>query len=164
MMEKTKKDFWGYIGRFSLIHVLTYVVIGLIFMNIMGYKEQFSSSVVYSNFRSLDSPIVRAAALIQILRGAFLALVLFPFYEVIIYSKRGWLKLFGVLWGLTLIGAVAATPGSIEGLIYTKTPLIEHLLGLPEVTVQMLVFSWLFFTWERRVKANRSKEDIHKSL
>ncbi|WP_207644674.1 hypothetical protein [Caloranaerobacter ferrireducens] len=133
-------------------------------MNIMRYREHFNSSAVYSNFRSLDSPIVRAAALIQILRGAFLALVLFPFYKVIIDSKRGWLKLFGVLWGLTLIGAVAATPGSIEGLIYTKTPLIEHLLGLPEVTVQMLVFSWLFFTWERRVKANRSKEDIHKSL
>ena len=121
-------------------------------MNIMGYREHFNSSVVYSNFRSLDSPIVRVAALIQILRGAFLALVLFPFYKVIVDSKRGWLKLFGVLWGLTLIGAVAATPGSIEGLIYTKTPLIEHLIGLPEVTVQMLVFSWLFYKWERRVK------------
>jgi len=164
MLKKINKDLWGYLGRFSLVHVFTYIVVGLIFMNIMRYGEHFNSSDVYSNFRSLDSPIVRAAALIQILRGGFLALVLFPFYKVIIDSKRGWLKLFGVLWGLTLIGAVAATPGSIEGLIYTKTPLTEHLLGLPEVTVQMLVFSWLFFTWERLVKTNQSKEDIHKSL
>ena len=157
MSNEIKRDFWGYLGRFSLVHVVTYLVAGLIFMNLMGYREQFSSSEVYSNFRSLDSAIVRAAPLIQILRGAFLALVLFPFSNVIINSKRGWLKLFGVLWGLTLIGAVAATPGSIEGLIYTKTAIIDHLLGLPEVTFQMLIFSWLFFVWERRARTKESK-------
>jgi hypothetical protein len=49
----------------------------------------------------------------------------------------------------------SATPGSIEGLIYTNTPLAEHLIGVPEVTIQMLAFSWLFFIWERKVIRNR---------
>jgi hypothetical protein len=52
------------------------------------------------------------------------------------------------MWGLTLIGAVNAGGGSIEGLIYTKTSLASHLIGIPEVTLQMLTFSWLFVTWE----------------
>ncbi len=152
MLKKIKKNFCGYLIRFTIIHVFTYIVVGLVFMNVIGYEEYFNSSSVYSNFRPLDSLIVRIAPLIQIFRGTFLAFIIFPFHEVIMNSKRGWLKLFWLLWGLTLIGAVAATPGSIEGLIYTKTPLIEHLLGLPEVTIQMLIFSWLFFMWERRIK------------
>ena len=76
--------------------------------------------------------------------------ILYPFYQIIVHSNGGWLKLFGLLWGLTLIGAVAATPGSIEGMIYTTASLKEHLLGFPEVTLQMLAFSFLFVSWERK--------------
>ena len=141
----------GYVGRFSLVHVITYVIVGLTFMKLQNYTSVFTSSHQFANFRSLDSSIVRASALFQFLRGSFFALLLYPFYNTIVNSKRGWLILFGVLWGFTLIGAVSATPGSIEGLIYTKTTLSEHLIGIPEVTIQMLAFSWLFFLWERKV-------------
>lgn len=157
MNNKFKGKILGYVGRFSLIHVLTYVVAGLIFMKLQNYVDVFSTSEAFANFRPLDSPIVRAAALFQFLRGSFFALLLYPFYDTIISSKRGWLMLFGVLWGFTLIGSVSATPSSIEGLIYTKIPLAEHLIGIPEVTTQMLAFSWLFFKWERRVNINRNK-------
>lgn len=145
----------GYVGRFSLVHVITYVIAGLIFMKLQNYSSAFTSSHQFANFRSLDSPIVQASALFQFLRGSFFALLLYPFYNTIVNSKRGWLILFGVLWGFTLIGSVSATPGSIEGLIYTNTSLSEHLIGMPEVTIQMLAFSWLFFIWERKVSSNR---------
>jgi hypothetical protein len=143
------------VGRFSVVHVLTYVIAGLIFMKLQNYGDVFSKSEIFANFRPLDSPIVRAAALIQFLRGGFFAILLYPFYDTIIKNKRGWLILFSVLWGFTFIGSVSATPGSIEGLIYTKTPLVEHLVGVPEVTIQMLAFSWIFFIWERQVNRNR---------
>jgi len=132
------------------VHVVTYAVFGLIFMSLFNYDEYFRASEVYRNFRDLDSPIVRAAVLFQVLRGAFLALILYPFYQIFAASRGGWFKLFGLLWGLTLIGAVAATPGSIEGLIYTTASLKEHLLGIPEVTLQMLAFAFLFVAWEKR--------------
>lgn len=147
----SKPKILGYIGRFSLIHVITYVIAGLVFMNLQNYAGAFESSELFTDFRPLDSPIVRAAALFQFIRGGFFALLLWPFYDTIVNSKRGWLILFGVLWGFTLIGAVSATPGSIEGFIYTEIPLSEHLIGLPEVTVQMLAFSYLFYKWESRV-------------
>lgn len=144
------KSLKGYFGRFITLHVITYLFFGLISMYLFSYEENFATSDAYTHFRSLDSPIVQAAALIQILRGAFFALILYPFYHVIVHSERGWLKLFGLLWGLTLIGAVNATPGSIEGFIYTTASLKEHLLGMPEVTTQMLAFSWLFVYWEKK--------------
>lgn len=150
-----KKSFLGYIGRFSLVHVLTYVLIGIIFMKLQDYSGAFASSHQFENFRAVDSPIVRASALIQFLRGVFFALLLYPFYKTIFDSRRGWLMLFGVLWGFTLIGSVSAAPGSIEGLIYTKASLSEHLIGIPEVTVQMLAFSILFFIWESKAYSRR---------
>jgi hypothetical protein len=159
MIIMTKKKLLGYVGRFSLVHVITYVIIGMIFMKLQNYTSVFKTSAQFANYRPTNSPIVRATALIEILRGSFFALILYPFYNTIVKSKHGWLMLFGVLYGLTLIGSVAATPGSIEGFIYTKTTLSEHLIGIPEVTVQMLAFSWLFFIWERKVNRNRNKID-----
>ncbi len=156
-MKEVKKKLWGYVGRFSLVHVVTYIVAGVIFMNLQNYTEVFSLSEGFANFRSLDSPIVKAAPLLQFLRGGFFALLLYPFYSVIVNKKWGWLYLFGILFGFTNIGSVAATTGSIEGIIYTKTTLAEHLVGLPEVTIQMLVFSWLFVKWEK--KKNRGDEN-----
>jgi hypothetical protein len=69
--------------------------------------------------------------------------------------------LFGVIWGMTCIGAVNAAPGSIEGLIYTEVSLKAHLVGMPEVIFQAIDFSVLFWMWERRAEVKCSpKENI----
>ena len=160
-----KKKLLGYVGRFTLLHVITYTVAGVIFMNVFNYAEVFETSQVFAHFRSIDSPIMQAAPFLQIIRGAFFALILYPFYEVIVNHKRGWLVLFGVLWGLTYIGSVEATLGSIEGLIYTKATLAEHFVGTPEVTIQMLVFSWLFVKWEKRsIKKREDKSEVGEPI
>jgi len=145
-----KASLKGYLFRFSIVHVIIYIFIALIFQNYLNYNEQFTSSVLYNNFRNIDSNIIRFAPLFQIGRGVFIGLIIYPIYNCIIGVKYGWLRLFALLWGLSLIGSVAATPGSIEGFIYTKTPLIEHLLGLPEVTLQTMLFSLIFVKWEKR--------------
>mgnify|MGYP000084753845 CR=1 FL=1 len=152
------KKLLGYIGRFTLLHVITYTVAGVIFMNLFNYAEVFQTSEVFAHFRSIESPIMQAVPFLQIIRGAIFALILYPFYEVIVNHKRGWLILFSVLWGLTYLGSVEATLGSIEGMIYTKASLAEHLVGTPEVTIQMLVFAWLFVKWEKRSLKKRQKK------
>ena len=155
----------GYLFRFSLVHVIIYVFIALLFRNYLNYNEQFTSSVLYNNFRNIDSTIMRFAPLFQLGRGLFLGLIIYPVYNCIIGVKYGWLRLFALLWGLSLIGSVAATPGSIEGFIYTKTPIMEHLLGLPEVTLQTMLFSLIFVSWEKRRlnKRLQRKEIIEES-
>lgn len=145
-----KKELFGYLKRYTIVHVLVYLVVGIIFMNLMNYQESFMNDSSFSNFRPLDSPIVRAAVLFQVLRGLLIALILYPFRKVIISSKYGWFILFAVLYGLTCLGAINATPGSIEGMIYTEVSLKEHFVGMPEVIVQSLGIGILFWLWERK--------------
>lgn len=161
MKNNSKK--LGYFKRFTLTHVITYLVCGLIFMNLLEYEKEFLSNEYFSHFRPLDSPIVQAAVLFQFLRGGLFALILYPFKDTIVKSKFGWFILFGVIWGMTCIGAVNATPGSIEGFIYTEVSLKEHLVGMPEVISQALAFSVLFWLWERRAEAKHTKDITNKS-
>jgi len=152
-----KSQLKGYLFRFTIVHTIIYVITGLLFQNYLNYDPQFTSSVLYNNFRDVNSLIIRVAPILQIIRGVFIGLIIYPVYGSIIDSKYSWLKLFILLWGLTLIGAVAATPGSIEGFIYTKIPFIEHLISLPEVTLQTFLFSILFIYWDKKV-IKRKKE------
>ncbi len=148
---KNRGTLWGYVWRFSFVHVITYLVFGLIFTWLSGYFDYFASHDLLKDYmRSSDSIIVRLAVPIQFIRGALIGLALFPFKEIFINSKNGWLKLFGVLWVLTGIGAVITGPGSIEGFIYTRFGFGNPLIGLPEVTLQMLAFSYIFCKWESK--------------
>jgi hypothetical protein len=147
----------GYLFRFAVVHTLIYIITGLIFQNYLNYDPQFTSSVLYNNFREIDSFIIRFAPIFQLMRGIFIGLIIYPVYGGIVKSQYSWLKLFALLWGLTLIGAVAATPGSIEGFIYTKIPVIEHLVGLPEVTLQAFLFSIIFIKWDKK-NINNTKQ------
>ena len=158
-MEKKKKSLiWGYLYRFTVVHVITYLIFGVTFMLVSNYFEYFSSHDLLKDFmRPSDSLIVRLAVLIQILRGGLLGIALYPFREVIINSKNGWFKLFGVLWVLTYLGAVITGPGSIEGFVYTKFGFGNPLIGVPEITCQMLAFSYLFYRWEMKA-SKKTKE------
>lgn len=156
--QKQNNTFFGCLKRFSFSHVVTYLVCGLIFMNLFGYENEFLSNEHFAHFRPLNSPIVQAAVLFQFIRGGLFAAVLYPFRDKIIESKYGWLMLFGVIWGLTCIGAVNTAPGSIEGFIYTEVDLKTHLIGMPEVISQALSFSVLYWLWERRAVVRRARQ------
>lgn len=85
------------------------------------------------------------------LRGVVLAFVLYPFYDCIVKGNHGGLILFGALWGLAILGSLEPLPGSIEGLIYTETTLVEHFMVLIAGAVQVMLFSWLFLRWEHSI-------------
>jgi len=155
-MLKPSKRFVYFTIRFILVHVITYIFIGVVFMNLQNYASAFVTMDAFANFRSLDSTIVRMAPVFQIFRGAFFAFILYPFYNTLIKSDYAWVKMFFLIWGFSLIGSVAPIPGSIEGMIYTKMSLVEHLIGIPEVTVQIFVFSWFFVKWENRTERDYS--------
>lgn len=152
LREKNRPTLVGYLIRFSLIHTITYLLFGVTFMLLSNYFDYFDSHELFRDvMRPTDSIIVRLAVPIQFFRGALLGMALYPFKEIIVGSHRGWLKLFWVLWVLTGIGAVITGPGSIEGFIYTKFGFADPLIGYPEVTLQMLCFSYWFYRWEKKV-------------
>lgn len=134
--------------RFSLVHTLTYLFFGIFFMLTSQYFEYFKNDPLFSQMmKSSDSLSVQLAPLVQIVRGALLALAIYPFKEVIIGRKSGWLKLFILLFILTSIGAVITGPGSIEGFLYTRFS-FNPFIGYPEIALQMFAFSWLFCRWQ----------------
>lgn len=61
---------------------------------------------------------------------------------------------------LTSLGSVITGPGSIEGFLYTK---FDHnpLIGVPEITLQMLAFSWLFCNWGNWTKDKGSDLNVN---
>ena len=148
------KRIWGYISRFTLLHVITYVLCGVIFMELQSYEEAFGTMEYFKLYRSMDSPIVGIGIFpIQILRGGLFALLIYPFYDSIIKNRYGWLLLFGLLYGFTYLSV--ALPEFLSGIVNfidTGTSIAELFVGVPEVTIQMFVFSWLFFKWEKRVR------------
>lgn len=160
MAQPERKEFWGFVGRFTLLHVVTYAVFGILFFNFLHYTEHFASPQMAPLMRPTSSLWVKSAILFQIGRGALLAAVFFPFRRFILESRYGWLKLWLTLFILTGIGAATSGPGSIEGLVYTRLPLKYHLLCLPEVFLQMLMFAWLFARFEAKAAIKRTQSAV----
>ncbi len=75
----------------------------------------------------------------------------FRFAHTLIYA------VCGILFMLTGVGAVVTGPCSVVGLLYTNFN-YNPLIGLPEIAVQTLIFSWLFCIWQTRPRAPKSRE------
>ncbi len=144
------KDGIKFIWRFSVVHVVTYAIFGITFMIVSSYFDYFSSDPIFSQvMKPSDALSVRLAVPVQFFRGSLLALAVFPFREIILQKPYGWIKLFFLLFVMTSVGSVITGPGSIEGFLYTNF-VFNPLIGYPEISLQMLAFSWLFSKWQRR--------------
>jgi hypothetical protein len=135
-----------YLGRFTLLFLVTYFAVGLPFLVFQLALPE--SGRVALDFYETFRPFGLMAVAGQILRGLAFALVFYPFYNILFENARGRLILFGALWGVALFGSVEPQPGSIEGIIYTTISFTEHLYALTAVALQMFLLVWLFFKWE----------------
>jgi len=145
--QRTYKDFGGFAGRFALVYLVFYMAVGVVFTRLQGALPA-ESRVALDFFEPYHFVIENLLA--QFLLGVFLALVLYPFYDLLVRGERGLLILFAALWGVALLGNLEPKPGSIEGMIYTHTTFFEHFLVMAAGAVQYLCFSLVFLRWERR--------------
>jgi hypothetical protein len=146
------KSKWQFFWRVTACHMVSYFVFGLIFSKLFNYKDAYTTSLLSSLMRPVSEPIVAAGPMLQIIRGLLFTLILWPLKEYIFDKKQGWLKLWLIFIGFAILGTVGPTPGSIEGLIYTKLPFVYQILGLPEVLLQTLTFSLGLYFWYKRPK------------
>jgi hypothetical protein len=157
MKQVNRPQILPYLGRFTLLHLIAYILIGflfLLFQDLLPESRRVALDL-YEPYRPLGLMAVGG----QVLRGLAFALVFFPFYHVLFENPRGRLILFGAMWGVALFGSVEPQPGSIEGIIYTTISFTEHLYVLFAVALQMLLFGWLFFKWERLAQKKPSLTD-----
>jgi len=149
-MDGNDVDFGRFLGRITACHVTTYFVAGLFASTLMDYKTLFQSDNLACYMLPTSSPWVAAGPALQIIRGLIFALALYPFRRVFLGGPRGALKLFSLLLGLAILSTAGPAPGSIEGMIYTKLPVVGQITGLWETVFQLLAFSFLVVAWHRK--------------
>ncbi len=143
-------SFKSFTWRVVSLHVLTYFLAGLAAFFILNYRQAFETTELRYLMRPTTSTWVAAGPALQVIRGVLFALILYPLASHFIRRGNGALLLWSLFLGLAILGTVGPSPGSLEGIIYTKLPLKLHLLGLPEVLIQTLAFSFGLVNWCRK--------------
>ena len=149
-MNKLKKEFLLFNWRVTSLHMISYFIAGILAFVFMKYERQFATGNLSIIMKSTDSPWIAIAPALQIIRGFIISLVLYPFKDVFLSSKYGWLRLWLLIIGLSYFSTIGPTPGSFEGLFFTKFTMSEHLLGIPETLLYTFLFSFLLCFWYKK--------------
>ena len=143
---KSGTFFW----RITASHMITYFAMGLVAFFVLDYRAAFADPPLSYLMRPVDSPWVAIGPALQVFRGLVFSLSLWYFRDVFLQPKYGWLKLWGLIVGLSILSTAGPTPGSIEGFIYTKMPASTQLFGYAEILPQTLLFSLAVYYWHRK--------------
>jgi len=146
-MNTQKITLFGLIIKTSVVHTITYFLMGLLTYAFLGYAERFAEADMASWMRQTSDPIVMAGPLFQPLRGIIFALAFYPLREILFGRKNGWLTMGWLLVALGILSTFGPTPGSIEGMIYTILPIAGQLTGWLEVIPQALLLSAILHYW-----------------
>lgn len=138
----TPRPVVGFLVRVTVAHVLTYFAVGLVAAAALSYDTLFAEPVIRDFMRPFGSVAVIVGPLLQVVRGLIIAAVLLPFRSVLA-GRLGWLWLWLLFIGIGILSTPAAAPGSLEGAVYSQLPWWYHLVGMPEMLTQTLLFSLL---------------------
>jgi hypothetical protein len=130
-----------------IVHTVTYFMMGLLASTLFDYEGLFGQESLAGFLRPFDDRMIMAGPLFQPIQGLIFGLAFYPLREVIFAKKNGWLILWWTLVALAILSTFGPSPGSIEGAIYTRIPLVDHLTGLPEVLIQSLLLSGVLYYW-----------------
>ena len=130
----------------------------MISYQLFGYEEALETIEYFELFRPLgaENPAMAGVVFLGcIFRGGILALFLYPFVGVILKKKYGWLLLFVFLFCLTALGSLVFLHNLLDLEAIGKTGSVGEVLndlqyGVPEITLQIFLFSLFFFFWERK--------------
>lgn len=149
MQIRDRISWSSFLWRVTACHMTTYFIVGVLALVLLNYKELYVKSALSVFMRPTTSPWVAAGPALQMVRGFLFAAILWPFREFIL-KRMGWFKLWMLFIGLAVLGTAGPTPGSFEGMIYTKLPFELHLFTLPEIVLQTMAFSLMLVRWYRK--------------
>ena len=146
--ENMNNTFKTFCWRVTSIHTIAYFFAVIAAIITLNYEQELVEGFVGFYMRPIDSPIVPLGAALQLVNGFFMSLILYPFRNEIIGDlKHGWRNLALLIFGLTMFAPQIPGPGNLEGLIYTKIPILVHIISFPEAIVYTLLFSLGLVTW-----------------
>lgn len=144
------KKFGIFFWRITSAHIITYFLAGIYAYTLLHYQNLFETPPFSYFMKPMNSWAVAAGPALQVIRGLIFAVVLWSFRSVFLDTRYGWLKLWGLLIGLSVLSTTAAAPGSVEGFIYTTLPVREQIIGYLEVIPQTLLFSLMVYYWYKK--------------
>lgn len=130
-----------------IVHTVTYFVMGILALFLLGYAALYARPDMARLMRQTTDPMVMAGPLFQPIRGLVFALAIYPLRELLFGRKHGWLLLWWLLIALGIISTFGPSPGSVEGLVYTRISIPDQLVGLPEVLLQSLLLAFGVVYW-----------------
>jgi hypothetical protein len=142
-----KYSFSSIAYKTTLIHTVTYFVIGILSFLFFDYSLKYADPVVALTLRQTEHPLVTAGPLFQVLRGCLFGIAFYTLKDWLFPRQRGWLALWLILVIVGIISPFSAAPGSIEGVIYSTLPFWFHLMSLPELVIQSLLLAFLTHYW-----------------
>ena len=146
-MNSEKPKFVPIALKTIIVHTVTYFVMGLIASTLLNYGAWYAETSLRSLMRQTSEPLVMAGPLFQPIRGFLFAVAFYLLRDVLFGKKNGWLVMWITLVIVGILSPFGASPGSIEGMIYTILPFDYHLKGWPEVMLQALFLSLLLCYW-----------------
>ena len=153
MTAKNTENF-KFLWRITAAHTIAYFIAGLFALDLFDYENLFLSDILSSLMKPVTDPIVALGGTsLQVIRGVIVALVLLPMRRVFTEEKHGFLKLGLLVLGLSVISTFGPAFGSIEGLIYTKLPVMVQFIGYFEAILWISLFVgilWAFYKFEKK--------------
>lgn len=137
----------GVVLRTCVVHTVTYFAAGLVAYFALDYSRRFEQPPLSLLMRPTSDPLVAAGPLFQPIRGLLFGFVFWWMRDRIFGRPRGWLIAWGVTALLGIVNTFGPSPGSIEGLIYTRIPVAMQLGGLGEVIAQSALLAALTCYW-----------------
>lgn len=132
-----------------IAHTITYMFMGIIAYNLLDYQEAFSGPIMGVLMKPIDSVAITIGPLLQPIRGVVFALAFYPLRSSLFHRKYDWLITGWLLTALGILGTFGPAPASIEGMIYTRLPLIEQMIGWVEVIPQAFLLAGVLCYWIR---------------
>jgi len=126
-------------------HSITYMILGALAYNFLHYADFINNPC--SGMRPITSLWMILGVPLQLFRGVLFALVFYFFREQLFGRKNGWLLMAWLLIGIGILGTFAAPAGSLEGFIYTTTPIYLQVRGYLEIVTQAILLSALLCYW-----------------
>jgi hypothetical protein len=149
-MQEPQPRFLPLAAKTVVCHTLTYTLMGMLAAHFLHYEQMFNQP--NSGLRPFNDPMIMLGAPLQIVRGILFASVFYLFREQLFGRADGWLRMAWMLIGIGILGTFAAPGGSLEGFIFTTTPILAQMRGYLEVVPQALLLSALLCYWINRPK------------
>jgi hypothetical protein len=144
-MQDSQPRFLPLAAKTVACHSITYMILGVLAYHFLHYADFINNPC--SGMRPITSLWVILGVPLQAFRGVLFASVFYLLREQLFGRKNGWLLMAWMLVGIGILGTFAAPAGSLEGFIFTTTPIWMQVRGYLEIVTQAVLLSALLCYW-----------------